>query len=499
MERSSAGTLRRPYAAVAVAGAAVLAGGCAVGAKYSRPNAPVSASWEVSAPWREGAPRDALPKGEWWGVFQDQELDALEKEARAANQDLQIAEARYGQARAAVRLQVAGSYPSLDATPAAQRQRLSGNRPSNGPVPVSGPYTQSSYVLPFTVSYEVDLFGRRRRSVEAARAAYQASAADLENVRLVVAAELAGDYFSLRQVDSQLGTLERTVAALEKGLELVHRRHEGGIASGLDVAQEETLLRTTQTRATLLLRQRKQLEDAIALLVGRPAPGFRLDRRELGVAAPPALPVGLPSDLLERRPDVAEAERLMAAANAQVGVARSAYFPSLSLSGGGGWLSASLGSLVKAASSFWAVGAAVAENVFDGGARAARVEFARAGYQASVAGYRQTVLAALQEVQDEITGLEVLEQAARTQAQAVAAARRTLEIATSRYTGGLVSYLDVVTAQESLLTNEEEMAVLQGERFVATVRLVKALGGGWDASSLATAHVNATAGSPVTP
>ncbi len=478
--------------------AAGLAEDCAVGPRYQRPEAPVAAGWQVRQPWREGAPRDAWPKGEWWAVFQDGELDALEKEALTANQTLRMAEAHYAQARAAVRLELAPALPRLDLAPNAERQRLSGNRPTNGPLPLSGPYTQSSYALPFTVSYEVDLFGRRRRSVEAAQAASQATAAELGNARLVVGAELAGEYFSLRQLDSQLATLERTVAALEKGLELVRSRHDGGIASGLDVAQEETLLRTTQTRATLLLQQRKQLEDAIAVLVGRPAPEFHLERRDLA-SVPPALSPGLPSDLLERRPDVARAERLMAVANAEIGIARAAYFPSVTLSGGGGWLSSSLGSLLKAASTFWAIGASVAENVLSGGARGAQVEFARAGYQASVASYRETVLNAFSEVQDEITALQVLEEAAMTQEQAVAAARRSLEIATSRYVGGLVSYLDVVNAQESLLASEEQMVVLRGERLLATVRLIKALGGGWDPSSLAAARIRSEAASLLRP
>ncbi len=467
-----------------------LSAGCAVGPNYVRPQAPVAPAWQTSAPWREVQPRDGLPKGEWWAVFRESELDTLEKQALAANQSLQVAAARYAQAQAALRVQVAAGLPELDVAASGERQRLSGNRPPNGPNPIAGPYTQNAYLLPFNVRYEVDLFGRRRRSVEAARASAQASAADLENARLIVSAELAIDYFRLRQTDAELGTLERAVSALQKGLELVRARHDGGIASGLDVAQEETLLRTTETRATLLLQQRQQLEDAIAVLIGVPSPTLQLARRELSTE-PPALALGLPSDLLERRPDVAEAERLMALANAKVGVAKSAFFPSLSLFGSAGWQATTVSSLVHAASALWAIGASAAETIFSGGARRAELAFARAGYQASVASYRGTVLAAIQEVQDEVTGLEVLGAAAEKQEQALAAARRTLEIATSRYTGGLASYLDVVSAQENLLANEEQMVTIRGERLVASVRLVEALGGGWDAASLSVAAPSA--------
>jgi NodT family efflux transporter outer membrane factor (OMF) lipoprotein len=334
------------------------------------------------------------------------------------------------------------------------------------------------------VGYEVDLFGRRRRSIEAAQASYQASAADLENVRLVITAELAGDYFTLRQLDTELGILNHTVETLRRGLELVDSRHKGGLASGLDIAQEETLLNTTRTQATLLLQQRKQFEDAISVLVGRPAPDFHIANKELN-AEPPAIDAALPSDLLERRPDIAEAERNMAVSNAQVGIAKAAYYPSLNLFGQGGWQAADIAKLANVTSTFWAVGANVTESIFTGGARRAQVQFAQAGYDASVASYRQTVLGAFQEVQDDVTGLGVLDEGLQSQRKAVGSAQRTLDISTDRYKGGLVSYLDVVTAQQNLLTSQQEMAVIQGQRLVTSVLLVKALGGGWDASSLA--------------
>lgn len=462
--------------------------GCAVGPNYRRPSAPVAAKWDLAEPWRESAPKDAIPKGEWWTVFRDDDLNVLEKQALAANQTLKVSIARLEQARANAAVQVATLFPTTSVAPAIERQRLSGNRPTNGVLIPLRPATQNAYTVPFTVSYEVDLFGRRRRSIEAAEAAYQANAADLENVRLLVTSQLAGDYFTLRQLDSQLQILNRTVEALQKGLELVNSRHKGGVASGLDVAQEETLLNTTRTQATLQLQQRKQFEDAIAMLVGQPAPDFHIPPKVL-TAEPPPLDPGLPSDLLERRPDIAEAERQMAAANAQIGVAKAAYYPSLSLFGQGGWQAADVTKLANASSIFWALGANLGQQVFTGGARRAQVQFTQAGYDANVASYRETVLNALREVQDEITGLAVLIQAEQSQLQAVNAARRALDISTSRYSGGLVSYLDVVTAQQTLLNDEQQLAVIQGQRLVSSVLLVKALGGGWDASSLSAVQV----------
>src|SRR5580704_4588492 len=371
--------------------AAALLTGCTVGPNYKRPTATVPAHWDVVEPWRESAPKDSLPKGEWWDVFHDDELNALEKQALAENQTLKVSIAHLEQARATASIQIATLFPTLSTGPQVQRQRLSGSRPTNG-VPITlKPVQQTTYVLPFTVNYEVDLFGRRRRSIEAAEASYQANAADLENVRLLVTSQLAGDYFNLRQLDSELGILHRTVDALQKGLDLVNSRHKGGVASGLDVAQEETLLDTTRTQATLLQQQRKQFEDAIAVLVGRAAPDFHVPVRELN-AEPPPINAGLPSDVLERRPDVAEAERQMAVANAQIGIARAAYYPSLNLFGQAGWETASISKLANVQSIFWAVGANVAEDIFTGGARPAQMQFARAGFDANVASYRGTVL-----------------------------------------------------------------------------------------------------------
>jgi NodT family efflux transporter outer membrane factor (OMF) lipoprotein len=469
-----------------------------VGPKYQRAVAPVPAKWDVTEPWREGAPKDGVAKGEWWSVFHDDDLSTFETQALDANQTIKVAAARLGQARASAAVQIATQFPNLGVAPQAERQRISGNRPPNGTFPVVSAVTQNNFTLPFTAGYEVDLFGRRRRSIEAAQASYQASAADLENVRLVITAELAGDYFTLRQLDTELGILNRTVETLQKGLQLVDSRHKGGVASGLDVAQEETLLSTTRTQAILLRQQRKQFEDAIAVLVGKPAPDFHVAPKELR-DEPPPLDAGLPSDLLERRPDIAEAERQMTVANAQIGIARAAYYPSLNLFGTGGWQAADIAKLVNVQSTFWAVGANVAETIFSGGSRRAQVQFAKSGYDASVAQYRDSVLNAFREVQDDVTGLAVLEQANQSQQQAVDASRRTLDIASNRYAGGLVSYLDVVNAQQNLLNNEQELAVIHGQRLVTSVLLIKALGGGWDASSLAAVQVKPKLKDVVTP
>jgi NodT family efflux transporter outer membrane factor (OMF) lipoprotein len=476
-------------------GALLLAAGCTVGPNYHRPSAEVPAKWDTAPPWREGTPIDNLPKGEWWSVYQDQELNTLEKQALDANQTLKVSVAHLEQARATAAIQVATNFPTLglvptSTQPSAERNRLSGGRPTSSPNISSKAFTENTYTIPFAVNYEVDLFGQRRRSIESAQAAYQASAADLENVRLVITAELAGDFFTLRQQDTEIGILNRTVDALTKGLQLVQSRHDGGVASGLDVAQEKTFLDSARAQAILLQQQRKQSEDAIAVLIGKPAPDFHLAPKEIE-STPPDLAPGLPSDLLERRPDVAEAERQMASTNAQIGVAKAAYYPSLNLFGGTGFQTANVANLITGPSIFWALGANIAEPIFTGGTRRAQLQYAKAGYDASVASYRATVLNAFREVQDSVTGLTVLELAQQAQQSAVDSAKNTLDISTDRYKGGLVSYLDVVTAQQTLLSNQQQLAVIQGQRLVTSVLLVKALGGGWDSASLSAVAVKA--------
>lgn len=464
-------------------GIAALLCACTVGPKYKRPDAPVAAHWDVAEPWRESAPSDALPRGQWWAIFGDGDLNDLEQQALSANQSIKVAAARLGQARALATIQVAYVFPQFSTAPSVERQRLSGNRPANGISTSLSAATQNNFNLPFTVSYEADLFGSRRRGVEAAQANFQASAADLENVRLMITSELAGDFFSLRQLDAQYAILDHTVSTLNEGLKLVDARHKGGVASGLDVAEEETLLHATRTQAILIQQQRKQFEDAIAVLTGHSAPDFHLPPKPFD-AEPPVISAGLPSDLLERRPDIAEAERQMAAANARIGVARAAYFPSLNLFGSGGWQAANIAKLANVQSTFWAVGANVAETIFSGGARRAQVQYAQSAYDAAVADYRGSVLNALREVQDALTGLAILSDAQKSQQEAVDSARRTVDIANDRYVGGLVSYLDVVNAQQTLLDDENQMAIIRGQKLVNAVLLVKALGGGWDSASL---------------
>jgi len=473
------------YACVtALAGLAILMAAChPVGPNYHTPPAPQAAAWHTEGPWRQGDPKDQIPKGAWWEIFHDAELDGLETKVLAANQDLVSASARLQQARALASVAISNFYPQAGVSPSFQRYRLSGNRPSLGGV-VDGPITQSAWNLPFVLSYEPDLFGRTRRSVEVANASYQAADADFENVKLVLTAETAADFFTLCEIDAEIRILDDTVTSLERAAALIQNRHDGGLASGLDVAQEQALLEATRTQAALERQLRANYEHALAVLCGAPAPGFRVAAGSLQRYLP-AVPTGVPSDVLERRPDIARQERLMAAANAQIGVARSAYYPSLQLAATAGLESTGIGSLFSLPSSLWAVGATLAQPLFSGGRIRAGVDFANAGYQDSVAQYRQTVLVAFQEVEDALAGLDVFASAGKSQDTAVADSQSALNIALNRYTGGLVTYLDVVTAQQSLLSNQREAAQIQGGQLVASVMLVKALGGGWDAHSLA--------------
>jgi multidrug efflux system outer membrane protein len=475
--------MRRACAAT-LAGLAMLLAAChPVGPNYHTPPVPQPAAWHGEGPWRPGEPKDQIPKGAWWSIFRDATLDRLETSVLAANQDLVSASARLQQARALASVAISNFSPQAGVSPSYQRFRLSANRPSLGGV-VDGPITQNAWNLPFVLSYEPDLFGGTRRSVEAANASYQAAGADLENVRLVLTAETAADFFTLREVDAEIRILDDTVASIEKAAVLVRNRHDGGVASGLDLAQEQALLEATRTQATLERQLRANYEHALAVLCGAPAPDFRVAADLLPKDAP-AIPTGVPSDVLERRPDIARQERLMAAANARIGVARSAYYPSLQLAASAGFQSTGIANLISLPSSLWAIGASLAQPLISGGRIRAGVDFAQAGYQDSVAQYRQTVLVAFQEVEDALAGLEVLATAEKSQDIAVADSQRALNIALNRYTGGLVTYLDVVTAQQSLLSNQREAAEIQGGQLVASVMLVKALGGGWDAHSLA--------------
>ena len=465
-----------------VAALAALAACRPAGPAYQRPEAVQSAAWDVPAPWRPVDPKDAISRGEWWKVFRDAKLDELEADIGVVNQNLAAAAARYDQAKAIAAIAFAGRYPVVNWNRQIDRQRLSGNRPGNSSPGTS--VTESDFELPFTASYEVDLFGKRHRSLEAAQASLQAGAADLETARLGLGAEMARDYFALAETDAEIAVLDNDVRALERGLQLVQARRDGGLASGLDVAQEETLLNATRTQALLVRQTRAALEHAIADLAGQSAADFHLPAMPL-TAEPPTIDIGLPSDILERRPDVAENERQMAAANARIGVAMTAYYPSVTLFGSGGWQSTVLGSIFSAASTLWSIGAAATQQLFNGGANAAGVHLAEAQYNESVANYRESVLNAFREVEDAIAGLGVLRDARTSQTAAVDAAQRALDIATSRYQGGLASYLDVVSAQENLFQAQRLNVQIRGEELVTSVGLITALGGGWDAASLA--------------
>jgi multidrug efflux system outer membrane protein len=456
--------------------------------KYQKPTVTTPQNWQTPAPWQEALPLDSLPKGAWWAFFGDAELNQYEQRAMASNQSLQAAVARLSEARASARVTAAGLYPELDAGARATRERISGNRPVNGAPVQPVPVTQNEFSIPFTLNYEIDLFGRVRHSVEAANAQLQASAADLENVRLLVSSELAADYFQLRELDSEIAVVQKAITYQQQALTLVNNRHSGGAASGLEVAQQQEVLDSSTTQLSLLQQQRAQFQHALAMLQGLAPAEFIAPIRGLE-SQPPALPLILPSVLLERRPDVAIAERQTAAANARIGVARAALYPSISLGGSGGLDSVAIGSLLNAPSFFWSLGLSALEPVIAGGRNRAQLEFARGAYQEQVANYRETALIAFQQVEDALSGLTTLSAAYESQRRAVADAKRSLQLANARYTGGLVTYLDVITAEEQALSNEREEMQLLGQRMTTSVLLVKALGGGWDNSSIAAVGV----------
>jgi len=467
--------------------------GCTVGPRYARPSAPTPApdAWKTQPPWQQAAPKDAIPKGTWWQVFQDPALDAYEQQLLQANQSLMAARDRLNQARSLARVATADYFPQVAADPSIVRERGSGNRPLNGASGIvangvllpARPYTQSVYTIPFSVSYEPDLFGGVRRNVEAANASLQSTTADLGNVQLVLTAELAADYFTLRELDAEYQVVEESVGYQRKALDLLNQRHSGGIASGLEVAQQATLLDSTLSQAALVQQSRAQYEHAIAVLVGQPASGFSVPVAPLKTA-PPAVPLGIPSDVLERRPDIASYERDMAYANARVGLARTAFYPHVTLSGAGGLQSTAITSLFNAPSFFWSLGADALQPILQGGRNRANLAAAQAAYDESVANYRQTVLTAFQQVEDGISNLSMLSQALSTQAAAVEDARKALEIANNRYVGGVTNYLDVITAQTAFLNNRRLETQLLGQQLVSSVYLVKALGGGWDTGQI---------------
>lgn len=467
--------------------AVTLMTGCAVGPNYKRPPVQAPTAYKTEGPWRVAAPKDSLPKGSWWETFNDSELNAYEQQLLKANQSLEAASDRLNQARALARVTSAGYFPTFTTDPSASRNRYSANRPVV--VTLNRSLTQSTYEIPFLLNYEPDLFGKQRRSMQAANASLQSTAADLYNTNLVLTAELAADYFTLRELDAELQVVQESVAIQQKGLQLVENRHTGGVASGLDLAQQQTLLDSTVTQLYLVQQQRAQFEHAIAVLTGNPASTFSVPARPLN-ASPPPVPLGVPTDLLERRPDVASAERQMAYENALVGVATAAFYPQLTLFGSGGFQSTSLTNLISGPSAIWALGGDVLQPIFEGGRNRANLAATKAAYDVSVANYRESVLVAFQQVEDGLSGLNSLSQALTSQDAAVADARRALDIANNRYTGGVTTYLDVITAQSALLTNQRLATQLLGQQMVTSVYLVKALGGGWEASQIENEQVH---------
>jgi NodT family efflux transporter outer membrane factor (OMF) lipoprotein len=458
---------------------ALTASSCATGRAPLPPPAPqVPPAFRESADWKTGEPSDQLRRGSWWEVFGDPQLDALEATIDVSNDTLRGAQARFLQARAAVGIARGSRYPQVGTAPQITAGTESGNRPD-----ATGHKRVSDFLLPVDVSYEADVWGRVRLGIAAARASAQASAADLEAVRLSLHAELALDYFELRGIDAERVILDNSVAAFQRALELTRNRFSGGLASQADVSLAETQLEATRAQAVDLGARRAGLEHAIAVLTGRPPSALQLPSSPLA-SPPPEIPMGLPSDLLERRPDIAGAERRIAAAGAQVGIAQAAFFPRLLLTAAAGFESRSLLSWLSGLSTFWSAGPAAAVTLFDGGRRRAVSAQARAGYDETVAFYHETILRSLQEVEDSLATLRVLREEASIQAAAVAAADRSLALATNRYRGGVTSYLEVITAQNAALTNQRTAASILSRRLAASVLLIKALGGGWTTASL---------------
>jgi NodT family efflux transporter outer membrane factor (OMF) lipoprotein len=463
--------------------ALLILAGCSVGPRYSKAQVPSPPEYKELPPnWKTAQPADQTAKGKWWEVFQDSQLNALEDQVNVSNQTIKAAQAQFEQARALVRYNRASLYPNVTVGVNATRNHQSTNRP-NGRLAPTNSYTDLQ--LPVDASYEVDVWGRVRKTVEAARASAQASAADLESVSLSLHAELASDYFQLRTLDAETQLLNSTVSAYEKALELTQNRYSGGVASQVDVAQAQTQLETTRAQAIDLGVQRAQFEHAIAVLIGQPASTFTLANAPLA-NTPPVIPTGLPAELLERRPDIAGTERRMAVANAQIGIARAAYFPTITLNATGGFEGSSVTNWFNGPSGFIAAGASALVTAFDAGRRRAVTDEAKAGYDQSVANYRQTVLGAFQEVEDSLAALRLLEDEAKTQNTAVNAAEHSLELSNNRYKGGVATYLEVITAQSTALADQRTAVEIAGRRMNASVSLIKALGGGWNVSNLPT-------------
>jgi NodT family efflux transporter outer membrane factor (OMF) lipoprotein len=455
--------------------------GCMVGPDYVRPTAPTSDTFREAQGWKIAQPGDETPRGHWWEVFGDPDLDALEAQLDLDNQTILAAEARVREARAATQAAQAALYPFVDARGSALRSSRAGG--SSGGVTV-GSSVGNAYNLVLDASWEIDLWGGIRRNIEANGANAQASEADLAGARLSAQALLAQDYFLLRVQDAQVALLRETVANYERSLQLTRNQYASGIVARGDVAQAEAQLKSTQAQVFDAQIARAQLEHAIAVLAGKPPALLAIAPRPLSTGFPD-IPVTVPSALLERRPDIAAAERRTARANAQIGVAQAAFFPSLSLSAVGGLQSSVIGSLLSLPSRYWSLGPALAQAIFDAGLRSAQKAQAIATYDETVANYRGTVLAAFADVEDNLSALALLAQEAAVQDEAVKAARESAAIATNQYKAGIASYLAVVVLQAAALNNERTALSIQGRRLTASVALIKALGGGWEAATLA--------------
>ena len=473
----------RSSLAVAVA---LLLAGCAVGPRYVRPTAPVPPAYKESPPaaagdWKSAEPGDQAARGKWWEVFGDLELSALEERVDVSNQQLARAEAAWRVARAVARVAKADYFPTITASPSVTRAHGIGRSVTTGQATIPTATTTTFYQVPFDASWEADVFGRIRRNVEANVAGAQAAEGNLESLRLAMHADLAVDWFMLRGLDAQKKLLDDVVAAYATALQLTRNRHDQGIVSGVDVAQAETQLENTRVQSTDLAVARTQLEHAIAILVGVPPAQLAISAGPLQ-PSPPLIPPELPSELLERRPDIAASERRVAAANAQVGVATAGFFPRLLVSASAGWQSGVLSTLFSAPNGFWSLGPQLVQTIFAGGRLRAAREQARASYDEAVASYRETVLEALQEVEDNLAASRILAEEAEQQAVAVAAAERLLRLSRTRYEGGITTYLEVIVAQSAALSSERAAVDLQTRRMVASVNLVRALGGGWHAA-----------------
>jgi NodT family efflux transporter outer membrane factor (OMF) lipoprotein len=466
----------RPWAALALMFCVT---GCTVGPNYHQPSAPTTPEFKSVAGWQPAQPADQQIRGHWWEVYGDSELDSLEEKVSVSNQSLKAAETQYTQARAMVQYQRANYFPFLSAGASATRQRGSEHRTFY--FPSLNQY--NDFTLPLDVSWEPDIWGRVRRTVRAARENAQASAADIVNVQLILQAELALDYFQMRGLDAQQSILDETVAADEKALLLTNQLFHAGLDSQLDVQQAQTQLETTRAQDQDVGIARAQDEHAIAILIGEPPASLTIPARA-NLYTPPSIPPGLPSQLMERRPDIAIAEREMASANEQIGIARSAYYPNFTISGIGGLESSRPGNWFTGPSSFWSMGLSAADTLVDWGQRHALNTMAQANYDGTVANYRETVLTAYQEVEDNLVALRILERETQTQDRAVASAQQQMNIAMKLYTRGLDPYLNVIQAQNVVLSSQLTSANLVTRQMTASVLLVKALGGGWDRSQL---------------